>query len=306
MTQMTARSTSTGHFELVIDGNTKPSYLKSVEGGFVKADVIEEAIGVDLMRIKHTTVRKVEPISAEVGLAGSTEILKWIRASWKRDWSRRNGHIAHSDYDQKSVVEQWYFDALILETTFPSLDGTSKEASFLKIKFQPERIEIRPGDNKKLKADFGSKQKLWQTAGFRLRIDGVNVQGTKKIDSFTIKQGTKNVAVGNMRFQELEPTKVEFPTLSCHIAHAHAADLIKWHNEFLVARSADPAAERNGAIEFLAADKKTIIFTIKLTNVGLSGLSIPKSDGNQDALRMCKFDLYVGGMDIEQMGSGNE
>ncbi len=55
-----------------------------------------------------------------------------------------------------------------------------------------------------------------------------------------------------------------------------------------------------------AADKKTIIFTIKLTNVGLSGLSIPKSDGNQDALRMCKFDLYVGGMDIEQMGSGNE
>ncbi len=126
MTQMTARSTSTGHFELVIDGNTKPSYLKSVEGGFVKADVIEEAIGVDLMRIKHTTVRKVEPISAEVGLAGSTEILKWIRASWKRDWSRRNGHIAHSDYDQKSVVEQWYFDALI---RFPASISSSQVAT---------------------------------------------------------------------------------------------------------------------------------------------------------------------------------
>lgn len=306
MTQMTTRSNSTGHFELVIDGNDKPAYLKSVEGGFVKAGVIDEPIGVDLMRIKHTTVREVEPISAEVGLAGSTEILKWIKASWKKEWSRRNGHIAHSNYDLNSVIEQWYYDALILETTFPSLDGTSKEASFLKIKFQPERIEIKPGDNQKLKPDFGSKQKMWQTAGFRLRIDGVNVTGTKKLDSFTIKQGTKRVGVGNMRFQELEPTKVEFPTLSGHIAHAHAGDLIKWHNEFLVARSADPAAERNGAIEFLAADKKTVLFTIKLTNVGLSSLSIPKSDGNQDALRMCKFDLYVGGMDIEGMGAGNE
>lgn len=306
MTQLTARSTSTGHFELVIDGHNKPCYLKSIEGGFVKAGVIDEPIGVDLMRIKHTTVREVEPISAEMGLAGATEVLKWIKASWKKDWSRRNGHITHSNYDMKSVVEQWYYDALITETTFPSLDGTSKEASFLKIKFQPERIEIRPGDSNKLKGETGIKQKLWQTAGFRLRIDGVDVTGTKKIESFTIKQGTKKVAVGNMRFQELEPTKVEFPAITGHIAHAHAASLVKWHNEFLVSRSADPAAERNGAIEFLAADKSTVIFTLKLANVGLSSLSIPKSDGNQDALRMCKFELYVGSMDIEGMGAGNE
>ncbi len=306
MTQLTARSTSTGHFELVIDGHNKPCYLKSIEGGFVKAGVIDEPIGVDLMRIKHTTVREVEPISAEMGLAGATEVLKWIKASWKKDWSRRNGHITHSNYDMKSVVEQWYYDALITETTFPSLDGTSKEASFLKIKFQPERIEIKPGDSNKLKGETGIKQKLWQTAGFRLRIDGVDVTGTKKIESFTIKQGTKKVAVGNMRFQELEPTKVEFPAITGHIAHAHAASLVKWHNEFLVSRSADPAAERNGAIEFLAADKSTVIFTLKLANVGLSSLSIPKSDGNQDALRMCKFELYVGSMDIEGMGAGNE
>lgn len=306
MTQLTARSTSTGHFELVIDGHNKPCYLKSIEGGFVKAGVIDEPIGVDLMRIKHTTVREVEPISAEMGLAGATDVLKWIKASWKKDWSRRNGHITHSNYDMKSVVEQWYYDALITETTFPSLDGTSKEASFLKIKFQPERIEIKPGDSNKLKGETGIKQKLWQTAGFRLRIDGVDVTGTKKIESFTIKQGTKKVAVGNMRFQELEPTKVEFPAITGHIAHAHAASLVKWHNEFLVSRSADPAAERNGAIEFLAADKSTVIFTLKLANVGLSSLSIPKSDGNQDALRMCKFELYVGSMDIEGMGAGNE
>lgn len=306
MTQLTARSSSTGHFELVIDGNNKPCYLKSIEGGFVKAGVIDEPIGADLHRIKHTTVREVEPISAEMGIAGASEVLKWIKASWKKEWGRRNGHIAHSDYNMESVVEQWYYDALITETTFPGLDGSSKEASFLKIKFQPERIEVKPGDKQKLKPDTGAKQKMWQTAGFRLRIDGVNVTGTKKIDSFTIKQGTKKVAVGNMRFQEMEPTKVEFPTITCHIAHAHAGDLVKWHNEFLVDKSADPAAERNGAIEYLAADKTTVLFSLKLSNVGLSTLSIPKSDGNQDALRMCKFELYVGSMDIENFGTGYE
>ncbi len=306
MNKMTARSTSTGHFELVIDGNKKPCYLKSIEGGFVKAGVIDEPIGIDLMRIKHTTVREVEPISAEMGIAGSAEVLKWIKSSWKKDWSRRNGHIAHSNYDLKSVIEQWYYDALITETTFPALDGGSKEASFLKIKFQPERIEIKPGDNQSISPETGTKQKMWQTAGFRLRIDGVEVSGTKKIESFTIKQGTKKVAVGNMRFQELEPTKVEFPTITGHIAHAHAGALIKWHNEFLVDRSADPAAERNGAIEFLAADKSKVLFSLTLANVGLASLSIPKSDGNQDALRMCKFELYVGSMDIENLGVGYE
>ncbi len=300
--QLTTRATATGHFELMIDGCETPCYLKSVEGGFVKAGVIDEPIGIDLMRIKHTTVREVEPITAEIGVAGATDVLKWIKSSWKKEWNRRNGHIVHANYDLKSVVEQWYYDALITETTFPALDGGGKEAAFLKIKFQPERIEIKNGDSNLLKGNIGTKQKTWQTAGFRLRIDGVDVSNTKKIESFTIKQGTKRVGVGNMRFQELEPTKIEFPAITGHIAYAHAGPLVKWHNEFLVKKSADPAAERNGALEFLAADKKTVIFSIKLMNVGLSSLSIPKSDGNQDALRICKFELYVGSMDIEGKG----
>ncbi len=306
MTQLTTRATATGHFELTIDGCEAPHYLKSVEGGFVKAGVIDEPTGVDLMRIKHTTVREVDPITAEIGLAGATDILKWIRASWKKEWNRRSGHITHADYNLKSVVEQWYYNALILETTFPALDGGAKEAAFLKVKFQPEHIELKPGDSSALDGKFGTKQKLWQTAGFRLKIDGIDVSHCRKIESFTIKQGTKRVPVGNMRFQELEPTKVEFPSITGNIAYAHAGDLVKWHNEFLVARQKDPAAERNGAIEFLAADKKTVVFTLKLMNVGLSNLSIPKSDGNQDALRMCKFELYVGSMDIEGKGAGSE
>jgi hypothetical protein len=306
MSQMTQRSTSTGHFELAIDGSTKPCYLRSVEGGFVKAGVLDEPIGIDLLRIKHTSLRDVDPISAEMGLAGSTDVLTWIRASWRREWSRRNGHVIHTNYDMKSVVEQWYYRALITETTFPSLDGSAKDPMFLKVKIQPEEIEIKNGDNREASGNVGTKQKLWQSSGFRLRIDGVDVTGTKKIDSFTIKQGVKKVGVGNMRFPELEPTKIEFPAITGHIAHAHASGLMKWHNEFLIKKSDDPSAERNGALEFLAADKATVIFTLKLLNIGLSALSIPKSDGNQDALRMCKFELYIGSMDIEGPGIGNE
>ncbi len=39
--QLTTRATATGHFELMIDGCETPCYLKSVEGGFVKAGVVE-------------------------------------------------------------------------------------------------------------------------------------------------------------------------------------------------------------------------------------------------------------------------
>ncbi|MEZ4361411.1 MAG: hypothetical protein R3B48_14590 [Kofleriaceae bacterium] len=290
----------------MLDGSTKPCYLKSIEGGFVKANVLDEPVGVDLLRIKHTSVREVEAISAEMGLAGSTDVLKWIRASWKREWSRRNGHIIHADYNLNSVVEQWYYRALITETTFPGVDGNAKDPMFLKVKFLPEEVELKDGDKKALASNPGSKQKLWQSSGFRLTIDGVDVKGTRKIDSFTIKQGVKKVGAGNIRFQELEPTKIEFPSITGHIAHSYAADLIKWHNEFLIKQSDDPSAERNGTLEFLGADKSTVLFTLKLLNVGLASLSIPKSDGNQDALRMCKFELYVGSMDLDGPGLGNE
>jgi len=44
-------------------------------------------------------------------------VLKWIQASWRRQWSRRNGQINHANFNLYKTFEHEFFDALISETT---------------------------------------------------------------------------------------------------------------------------------------------------------------------------------------------
>src|SRR5438067_3638705 len=111
------RSYAAGSFELQLDGKATTAYLKSVEGGNIKANVADEPIGADLHRIKHMTNLEIEPLSMEIGMSGCDDVLKWIRSSWKKDFSRRNGQVTHADFDLKEKLTHEFTDALICETT---------------------------------------------------------------------------------------------------------------------------------------------------------------------------------------------
>ena len=146
MTQPDKRSYTAGHFEILIDGAPSTAYLKSVDGGYVRASLVDEAVGPDHNRIKHTSTVDIEPFTIDLGLSGSQDVLKWIQASWRRQWSRRNGQINHANFNLYKTFEHEFFDALISETTFPTLDGASKDAAYLKIKVQPEQVIARKVD----------------------------------------------------------------------------------------------------------------------------------------------------------------
>src|SRR5215470_19597004 len=199
MTQPTTRSYAAGHFELRIDGSKTTSYLKNCSGGWAKAGAIEDSVGSHTTRIKHLGPIELDPLAIELGLSGSMPLLQWIQGSWNRQYGRRNGQITHADFNLNQTFEHWFYDALILETTFPALDGASKEAGYLKVKFQPERVRTvpTPGSSTPLKSDYTPKQKLWTSSAFRLRIDQFDgMEFTSKIESFTIKQGIKKMYVG--------------------------------------------------------------------------------------------------------------
>src|SRR5580692_7722293 len=99
------RSYTAGHFEMLIDGSPSTAYLKSVDGGYVRASLIEEPIGPDHLRIKHTSTVDIEPFTIDFGLSGSEDVLKWIQSSWRREWSRRNGQINHANFDLYKTFE---------------------------------------------------------------------------------------------------------------------------------------------------------------------------------------------------------
>lgn len=300
------RPYTAGHFELQIDGHATTAYLRSVDGGHVRTNLVDEPIGSENARIKHSSTVDIDPFTIDIGISGAGDVLRWIQASWRKDWSRRNGQITHADFNLTSTFEHEFFDALISETTFPTLDGSSREAAYLKVKVQPERVVTRKATGGTIRGNLGPKQKLWMPSAFRLRLDGIDdLKYVNKVDSFTIKQGIKKLYTGDPedRFPQIEPTKIEFPNLTGTIALQYADKLFAWSDESISKGKADPKAQKTGAIEFLSPDRKDVIFRINLFEVGLLNLSVSQSTANSDQIKRAKFELYVGRMDIDGNGA---
>lgn len=293
-----------GHFELAIDGHVSTAYLKSVDGGHVKASLVDEPIGGHNIRVKHSSVVEIEPISLDFGISGANDVLKWIQDSWRKEFGRRNGQITHANFDLYRTMEHEFFDALITETTFPTLDGSSKEAAYLKVKVQPERVVERKAEGARVKSNIGAKQKMWTASSFRLTIGDIpEFKYTSKIDSFTIKQGIKKLYTGQDRFPQIEPTKIEFPSITGTIASGYCNELLAWHHKAVVLGSSDPKVQKSGSLEFLAPDKSKVLFRLNLFEVGITSVSTVQASANEDKIKRTKFELYVGSMDLDGGGS---
>jgi len=295
------RAYTAGHFELKIDGHVSTAFIKTIEGGYVRKSVVDEPIGSDLSRIKHTAVLDIEPFSCECGISGLGDVLRWIQASWRKEFNRRSGQITHANFDLNPTFEHEFFDALIQETTFPALDGSARDAAFMKVKFQPERVAVKKINSKaKLQANVGSKQKLWTPSAFRFSIDGIDeMKFTNKIESFTIKQGIKKMWMGEPHLPQIEPTKLEFPHITGTIALEYADKLLEWYASYVVQGQNDKKAQKSGAIEYLDPSKTKTIFAINLYELGISHLQVLGASANQDAIKRVKFELYCGRMDID-------
>lgn len=306
--QSARQSYTGGHFELAIDGHPSTAYLKSVTGGHVKAAGISEPIGPANEEIKHTSVREIATVDVEFGISGADQVLKWIQQSWQKKFGRRNGEIRHGDFDLNQVLQHEFFDALIAETTFPTLDGASKDAAYIKVKFAPENAFLKKANGGKLSSNLGAKQKLWTCSSFAFELGGnelSDMKYTNKIESFTIKQGISKLYVGEHKIPQLEPCNIKFPNLKGSIALAYADQLLAWADK--VRNGNDPANQKIGAIHFLGPDKDVgrPLFSVKLEGVGLLGVTIPQSTANSDSIKRVEFELQVESMRLDG-GSGFE
>jgi hypothetical protein len=299
---MTIRgSITTGNFELELDGAVTTAFLKSIDGGWAKHALVDESIGGENNRIKHASVAEIDPISFEFGMSGANSVLKWIQASWRKQWVRKNGQITHGDFNHRSTFIHQFKEALITETTFPTMDGASKDAAYVKVKVQPEAVVTQKGDGNSLRPMGGGKQKMWLCSGFRLNIDGIDdAKYVNKIESFTVKQGIKKFYVGSERFPQIEPTKLEFPNLTGTISTQYGDGFHAWYQDYVVkGQRAKSGEKKSGSLEFLSPDRGKTLFRIKLNEIGLLSLSIPQMTANSDQIKRFKFELSIGNMDMD-------
>ncbi|HET9620374.1 MAG TPA: phage tail protein [Kofleriaceae bacterium] len=307
---MTRNSYAAGHFELRIDGHEPTAFVRSVEGGWSRAHITDDVIGSNRLRIKQITSVEIDPITVEVGLTGSRDMLRWIQRSWNgSEHQGRNGQITYADFDMRAMFEHQFTNALLVETTFPALDGASREGGYITCKLQPESVATNalstPGA--RIQGVASALQKMWTPAAFRINIDGIpDMRFVNRLDPFTVTLQTKKFHTGRHRLPEIVPLQIKFPNLTGTISLKYADSLIRWHKEYIRsiegAGIKDTAAQKHGSIEFLSSDRSQTLFQINLTEVGLTHLCVEPAKANAEQIKRLKFELYVQKMSVE--GSG--
>jgi len=287
------RTYASGHFALELDGQNL-GYLKSFEGGFARAEVVTEQVGNVTFAKKHIASVRYQDIVLQTEPIMPKPLNDWVAAMLSGNPLRKNGAIVTASFDNKEQSRLQFNNALISEVTFPACDASSKEAAYLTIKLSPENSTPLAGSMAPMKADMSgsAKQKQWLPANFRFTIPGIDCSKVAKIDAFTVKNTIREDQVGKLRETTKEPAKLEFPNLSLSVAEVGAGGFYAWFQDMVIKGNSTDKNERQGKLELLGPDMKTVLFTLNFQNLGIFGFTPDKVDANKEQIRRVSIDLY--------------
>ena len=295
------RSYSAENFLLNLDG-VKCGFIKSVDGGGISAEVVQEQSGNNYFVRKHIAQVKYEDLSLQMGLALDKSVYDWIAASWMGSYSRKDVDILVADYAMQTKSEREFFNALITEVTIPAMDASSKESGFITLKLAPEYSRSKKASGKLTGNLSKVAQKLWLASNFKLQVDGLDCTHVSKVDAFSVKQTITTAAVGEMRDYQKLPGKIDFPNLSITLAESHAQSWIDWHEDFVIKGNCGQDQEKNGSLTFLTPNLKELAH-INFFNLGIFRLAPDKNQGQAEVISKIVAELYCERMEFVFPGS---
>ncbi len=295
------RSYVSGNYMLTLDGKNC-GFIKSVDGGAITAEVINEPSGPSYFTKKHIGQPKYEDFTMQVGFSMDKSVYDWIAQSWAGKYSRKNGSLIAADRNLQAQSERQFSEALLTETTIPAMEGSSKEPAYMTIRFSPEVTRIQKAGGK-IPAEYGkNEQKVFLPSNFRLQIDGLDCSKVAKIESFTVKQTTVTDDIGDARDYAKEPGKLDFPNLRITIAEETSQPFLDWHQTFVVEGNNDEAAEKNGSLTLFAGGQDKVLARIKFFKMGIYRIQPDKAEANADTIKRVTVEMYVERMEFEYVG----
>jgi phage tail-like protein len=261
------RSTASGSFMFNLQG-VPCGFVRSAEGGDAVGDVVEERPKSGVFTKKHIGQVKYDPVEVTFGFSMTHDIYEWIEASWKQNYSRKDGSVVVTDPSLQAVSAREFYHALITEVTIPDLDASSKDAAHLTLKFAPEFTrDVKTSG--KVTAPKTPVQKQFTASSFSFEIDELPGGKVIRIDSFTVKQPVVTDDVGSVRDAPVELGRIEFPNLRVTISEDDAGPWGDWAEDFLVKGNNDDSHEKRGAIVFLTPNRQVELGRILLYNIGI-------------------------------------
>jgi len=290
-----ARAYTSGRFAFELDG-VLLDLVKSVEGGFARADVVQEKLGPSQFAKKHLANLKYTDIVMQCDPSLSGPLLNWVTASLAMTYARKNGAVITADFDMKERSRLEIFNALMSEFTIPACDAASKDPGYLTLKLSPEYTRPVAGKGNVLPAPLGGakQQKAWSPGNFRLQIQGLEAACTRinKIEALTIKQKVAENAIGELRDYQKEPASLEFPNLVVTLPEVDAGPFFQWFDDFVVKGNMGDDKERPGFLELVSPDLKTVLLRVNFNHLGIFSFSPMKQETNADGIKRVKVEMY--------------
>lgn len=261
------RSTASGSFMFNLDG-VPCGFVRSAEGGDAVGTVVEERSKSEVFTKKHIGQVKYDAVELSFGFDMTPDVYEWIEASWKQNYSRKDGSIVVTDPSLQAESAREFYHALITEVTIPDLDANSKDAAHLTLKFAPEYTRDVKA-NGKVTAPKMPAPKQFVASSFQFELDELPGGKVISIDSFTVTQPVVADDIGSVRDAPVEMGRIEFPNLRVAISEDDAGPWGDWAHDFLVKGNNDDSHEKRGAIVFLTPNRQVELARIGLLNVGI-------------------------------------
>lgn len=289
------RSYAAGYYALEIDGSVV-GLVNAVEGGLAFGDVVKDA-GEDFFFKKHLGNPGFRDIRLEFGADMNKSLYDWISAALQGQHVRSSGAILGADFQGTVRSRLEFHDAQITEVTFPAIDATSKNSAKMSIVLSPQYTNLNRKAGGKLGAPTAKTQKKWLPANFRFSIDGLDTKKVSKVGALTVT--LPRITVGECRLCESVPVgaKVDFPNVVMTIGEP-ADQLYDWFEAFVIQGNNDDASEKGGSLEYLASDMKTVLFTLKFSNLGIFELMPVAVDAGGSTVPKLLAAMYCESMDF--------
>ena len=282
-----------GRFLLELDGQPC-GFLRSVEGGTVKGEVVAEPPGTEHYLKKHLADVVTEPIVLAFDLSLAPAVYAWIAEAWAGKQSPRSGRIAFMDATLQVQKELEFQHALISSVTFPPLDGASRDPAYFTVVIRPETAKFQKASGKS-KGAAASKSKQWLASNFRVEIDGLDAKTMSKVDAFTVTTEAGDEVGPHREASSAAP--IDFPSLRFTIAEAGAATWQAWHQDFVINGNCSDADEKAGALVLLDPALKDL-GRVVLGGLGIVRLAPEKAEAGREAVARVVAELYCERMEL--------
>ncbi len=295
---------SSAVFALELDGGIAVTNLRSIEGGGVKADVINYQMGENGAIWRQLGKPKYDDIKVSLGLASANDFWSWMQKFIGGIPERRNGAIVAGDANYQAKARRLFHDALISEIGFPKWDGSDKNAANVTVTISPEKISYEAvtgnmmgADAMDARAPTEAQQRNVSACNFDFELHGYGPACARvsKVDAFSLKMKIIEHTFGTQLHAAKIPGKMEYPNLVFYLPEVDAAPFRDLHEKAVM------KGERAGgttAILRFYNNAKAEQGSFEFFGVHIFNVSSEKSDSGSEDAKLTKVECAIEGLKV--------